>query len=280
MINLGFQAGFSLYLQIWMCLDCSCSAYLKVMVTCAVLLWEMRSDCLSSSQPYKRLAPCYSWCISFSASLWKKKNQQTCAMLLFQNCTYFFHLLNIFSHSIQFIRLEHGEISCAGCRQPPLQLFSFDRAEKWSIQLKFTSILKNNSGVHLGCSTLELPLSQWDSSYPWRTGIMLGGGLFDKPRGALGWVDKALTFWSRTAGILLHLSNFSFSKYFFSALLRNSSLHGECVCVWQGRGEAQMRIQQCPCRVRRALWLPPALLWTCHCRLLIINIINCNDKWL
>lgn len=110
MINLGFQAGFSLYLQIWMCLDCSCPAYLKLLVTCAVLLWEMRSECLSSFQPFKSLAPCFSWCISLSASLWK--NQQTCSVLQFPNCTYSFHLLNIFNHSMPLIRLEHGKYPC------------------------------------------------------------------------------------------------------------------------------------------------------------------------
>lgn len=116
MINLGFQAGFSPYLQIWMCLGCSCSTYLKLVVTCAVLLWEMRSDCLSSFQSFKRLAPCCRWCISFSASVWK--TQQTWSMLLFQNCAYSFHLLNIFNHSVPFIRLGHGKIStqAAGSR--------------------------------------------------------------------------------------------------------------------------------------------------------------------
>lgn len=31
-------------------------------------------------------------------------------MLLFQNCTYSFHLLNIFNYSAKFIRLEHEKI--------------------------------------------------------------------------------------------------------------------------------------------------------------------------
>lgn len=223
MIHLGFQAGFSLYLQIWMCLDCSCSAYLKLMVTCAVLLWEMRSDCLSSSQSFKRLAPWYSWCISFSASLWKK-NQQTCSMLLFQNSTYFFHLLNIFNRSFQFTRLEHDKtpMQAAGSHLCSCLVLTELRNEgriyslllKWSIQLKLTSILKNNNGVHLGCSTPKLPLSQWDSSHPWRMGIVFEGVLFDKPRGALGWVAQGSEFLSKDSGNFTSAEQFFFQKIF------------------------------------------------------------------
>lgn len=157
MINLGFQAGFSLYLQIWMCLDCSCPAYLKLLVTCAVLLWEMRSECLSSFQPFKSLAPCFSWCISLSASLWKKSADLFSAAV--SKLYLFISLVEYFQpfHAIDQIR-AWANIH-AGCRQPPLQLFHFDRTEEWGknlfpiaqmkatllwqgIQLKFTSIFK------------------------------------------------------------------------------------------------------------------------------------------